>query len=189
MVEIGNKEKFNDKYRIKSTRLPFFDYSSNGIYFITICTLNKNNFFGKIKNNKVLLSGKGKIAKKHWKEIPKHYPQIFLDEFCIMPNHIHGLIQIKNVETTNLGVSYSEIIKNDLEKNNLIGLQKWKLSLIARIINQLKRTTTIEMKNKKLFFGWQARFFDQIIKNEKHYFLVKQYIRDNPKNFKNDINF
>ena len=95
------------------------------------------------------MSGKGKIAKKHWKEIPKHYPQIFLDEFCIMPNHIHGLIQIKNVETTNLGVSYSEIIKNDLEKNNLIGLQKWKLSLIARIINQFKRTTTIEMKNKK----------------------------------------
>jgi len=180
---IYNK-KFNDKYRIESTRHPNWNYSSNGIYFITICTLNKNHFFGKIIKNKVLLSEKGKIATNHWKEIVKYYPQVILEDFVIMPNHVHGLIRIKNVETTNLGVS--NINKVELNNKNSIGLEKWKSSLMAKIINQFKRTTTIEMKNKNLFFGWQSRFFDEIIKNEKHYWAIKKYIQDNPKNWEKD---
>ena len=178
------QQKFNDKYRIESTRHPNWNYSSNGIYFITICTLNKNHFFGKIIKNKVLLSEKGKIATNHWKEIVKYYPQVILEDFVIMPNHVHGLIRIKNVETTNLGVS--NINKVELNNKNSIGLEKWKSSLMAKIINQFKRTTTIEMKNKNLFFGWQSRFFDEIIKNEKHYWAIKKYIQDNPKNWEKD---
>ena len=176
--------KFNEKYRVKSARHPNHDYSSNGVYFITICTLNKNKFFGKIIDNKMKLSKKGKIAENHWKEISKHYSQIYLDDFVIMPNHIHGLIKIKNVETTNLGVS--NIDTNLLNNKNLIGLEKWKISLIVKIINQFKRTTTIEMKNKNLFFGWQSRFFDEIIKDEKHYWTIKNYIKNNPKNWEKD---
>lgn len=165
-------EKFNKKYRIKSARHPNFNYSSNGIYFITICTLNRNNFFGEITEKEIILSNRGKIAKNHWEEIPKHYPKIFLNDFIIMPNHIHGLIEIKNMKTPNVETTYQGVSNNDNNSNyfsnnykNLIASQKWKSSLIAKVINQFKRTTSIEMKSKNLFFGWQTRFFDWNIKN------------------------
>jgi putative transposase len=107
--------KFRNKYRIKSARLVGYDYSSNGAYFITICTKRKIPYFGEIIDNKMILSETGIIVKNFWLEIICHYPNICLDEFIIMPDHIHGIIIIKSkpeskmnciiVETPNLGVS------------------------------------------------------------------------------------
>jgi REP element-mobilizing transposase RayT len=96
-----------------------YDYASNGAYFITIVTKNRNHFFGKIVDHKMILNEIGKIAKKYWDEIPRHFPFIRLDEMVIMPNHIHGVLWIDKsvdavemttdviviVETPNLGVS------------------------------------------------------------------------------------
>lgn len=85
---------FRNKYRVSSTRLQTHDYSSNGYYFLTICTKNRENYFGEIVNNKMQLSKIGKTAKKFWREIPKHFPFVKLDEFVVMPNHVHGIIII-----------------------------------------------------------------------------------------------
>jgi len=80
----------------KRNRLKNYDYSNDGHYFVTICTKNRENFFGKIKDQKMFLNEIGKIAKICWLEIPKHFPNVILDEFVIMPNHIHGIIIIDN---------------------------------------------------------------------------------------------
>jgi len=88
--------KYQNKYRIESTRLPEYDYSQIGYYYITICTGNKTNYFGKIENDMVYLNEIGEIANKYWLEIPEHYPNAKLDEYIIMLNHIHGIILIKN---------------------------------------------------------------------------------------------
>lgn len=87
-------EKFKNKYRIPSARLQTWDYGSNGMYFITICTHNREHFFGKIVDGQMQLNESGKLAEKYWLEIPKHFSFIELGEFVIMPNHIHGILII-----------------------------------------------------------------------------------------------
>lgn len=76
----------------KHIRLKDWDYSSEGIYFITICCHERQSFFGKINNNEMILSEIGSIATQYWLEIPDHFAHIKLDEFVVMPNHIHGLL-------------------------------------------------------------------------------------------------
>ena len=97
-------DKFKNKYTIQSSRLQGYDYSQNGMYFVTICAKDKEHFFGEIENETMNLSDIGKIAKEYWQEISKHFPFVNLDEFVVMPNHLHGIIEIinnnqKNVET------------------------------------------------------------------------------------------
>jgi REP element-mobilizing transposase RayT len=78
----------------KQNRLKGFDYSSNGYYYITICTQERKHYFGEIVNDEINLSEIGKIAKKYWFEIPNHFPFVKLNEFIVMPNHIHGIVVI-----------------------------------------------------------------------------------------------
>lgn len=87
---------FRNKYRIGSNRCKGHDYASPGKYFITICTEQKIPYFGKIANEKITLSDYGQIAHPLWQEIPNHFPFVDLDEYIIMPDHIHGIIVIKN---------------------------------------------------------------------------------------------
>lgn len=87
-------EKFNNKYRIPSARLQTWDYGNNGLYFITICTKNRENYFGKITEGEMMLSEIGFLANKYWHEIPEHFPFMKLNEFVVMPNHVHGIIII-----------------------------------------------------------------------------------------------
>jgi|SRR3989339_1685207 len=101
--------KFRDKYRISSSRLQNWDYSDNGYYFITICTKEHKHYFGEIVGIEIRLSKIGKIVQQYWLKIPNHFPFVELDEFVVMPNHVHGIVIIKNdtpnVETPKLGVS------------------------------------------------------------------------------------
>ena len=87
-------EKFQNKYRIKTTRLQNWDYGSNAAYFVTICTQNREYYFGEIINGVMQLSEIGLLANKYWLEIPEHFPFVELDEFVVMPNHVHGIIII-----------------------------------------------------------------------------------------------
>ena len=76
----------------KNIRLKDRDYSSEGTYFITICCRERKSYFGKIENKQMNLSDIGSIASKYWIEIPQHFRHVRLDEFAIMPNHLHGIL-------------------------------------------------------------------------------------------------
>lgn len=78
----------------KSIRLKDYDYSKAGLYFITICVNNRECLFGKISNGQMELNEAGNIAYKYWKEIPKHFPHVILHEYVVMPNHVHGIIEL-----------------------------------------------------------------------------------------------
>ena len=78
----------------KLNRLKDYDYSQNGYYFVTICTKNREAWFGKIESDKMILNMFGEITKNFWVEIPKHFKNVSLDEFIVMPNHIHGIVII-----------------------------------------------------------------------------------------------
>lgn len=83
---------FKNKYRIDSMRLKGWDYKSEGIYFITICTKKRGNVFGKIIKDGIKLNKIGFIAEQYIKEIPVHHPNIILDEFIVMPDHVHMIL-------------------------------------------------------------------------------------------------
>ena len=79
----------------KSIRLKGYDYTQAGLYFITICCQNRECLFGNIINGEMILNDAGNIAKECWLAIPNHFPNVVLHEFVIMPNHIHGIIELK----------------------------------------------------------------------------------------------
>ena len=91
------QNKFQNKYRIPSTRLQTWDYGTNGAYFITICAQNREHFFGTIQNGSMQLSEIGKLAEQYWMEIPNHFSFIELGNFVVMPNHVHGILIINNI--------------------------------------------------------------------------------------------
>jgi putative transposase len=86
--------KYKNKYRIESARMPHWDYGSNALYFITICTKNRFCFFGEVVQGCMQLSEIGKLAEKYWLEIPQHFPFVILHHHVVMPNHVHGIIEI-----------------------------------------------------------------------------------------------
>ncbi len=113
----------------KRNRLPEYDYSQTGYYFVTICTKDKRNIFGKIINGEITLNKPGKIVDKYWKEIPKHFSFTEIDEYIIMPNHIHGIIIIDN--------------ENNVGDNHGCSLQTSRnMELLPRIISQYKSSAT-----------------------------------------------
>jgi len=88
-------DKFKNRYRIPSARSSNWDYSSNAAYFITICTVDRKHYLGAIIDAEMQLSSIGECAYKCWKEIPNHFPHFYLEEFVVMPNHIHGIVMIE----------------------------------------------------------------------------------------------
>ena len=90
------KEKYLGKYRIESNRKPYWDYSGNGQYFITIVTQKRKNYFGYIKNKKMILNDFGKIAYNEWKKSGQIRNEIEIKTFIIMPNHLHGIVVLNN---------------------------------------------------------------------------------------------
>lgn len=117
-------KKFRNKYRIESNRMPGWDYSANGAYFITIVTNNRKNWFGKIINEKMILSDFGKIADDEWNESFEIRNELYLDEYIIMPNHLHAIVIIKKNRKKNQTNKSNELNKfKDLHDFNILQVQ------------------------------------------------------------------
>jgi len=183
---------FKNKYRIESTRLQNWDYGWNGKYFVTIVTKGRIYFFGKIINKNMFLSKDGEFAQNLWLEIPKHFPFVILDEFVVMPNHVHGIIII---DKQNSGIGKNdENDENDgnVETQNFASLQSHQQKNrfdpqsqnFASIIRGYKIGVTKAVNN--VDFGWQPRFHDHIIRNEIEYNQIRNYIINNPAFWNND---
>jgi REP element-mobilizing transposase RayT len=156
----------------KPIRLKKHDYSTAGYYYVTICTYNRKELFGYIEDNRMVLNEYGKTTEKTWKEIPNHYPDVELDEFIVMPSHIHGVIIINNP----VGDGHARPVNKD--KNNLsviIGSYK---SAVTKRINRLNNNS----------MQWQRFFYDHIIRNDKSLDEIREYISNNPLKWDDDEN-
>ena len=165
--------KFADKYRISSSHKTNWDYSTPGLYFVTICTYRHNNFFGRIINHQMELSKMGLIINQCLIDIPKHFKNVLINESVIMPNHIHLLLELTKPNV------------NSVETRHGASLQ----ITIPKIINQFKSAVTKQINPKTVFFAWQPRYHDIIIKDEKQYFTIKNYIKNNVINWEKDKYF
>ncbi len=175
-------DKFRNKYRISSARLQNWDYGRNAAYFVTICTKNREHYFGSVQSpnlgdSTMQLSPIGKLAEKYWMEISRHFPFVQLNAFVVMPNHVHGIIVIdrNDVETPKLGVS--------TPAPNNPAAEKWKSGTLGVIINQYKRAVTINARKINPHFAWQSRYHDHIIRNNDSFELICNYILSNPENW------
>lgn len=204
-------DKFNNQYRISSARLAGYDYSQNGAYFITICTKNRNHFFGQIIDKKIVLNEIGNLAYQYWVEIPYHFPFIKLGNFVVMPNHIHGILivnkntdnfddgslqgEFKSVETLQCNVSTTTTMNEspstetspiDTIKNKKMSEISPKSGSISSIIRSYKSIVTKHVRYIDAEFEWQSRFHDHIIRNETSFNNIQNYIENNPANWKED---
>jgi REP element-mobilizing transposase RayT len=163
-------QPINLHYR-KTIRLKEYDYSSPGEYFVTLCTHQRDDIFGTIVNESVCLSPAGNIIKQYWEEIPKHFENVELDEFIIMPNHIHGII----VLTEPIGVIHESPLPMTQRQRRTMTLSK--------IIGRFKMLTAKEinlMHNAPGHPVWQRNYYEHIIRNDKDLNNIREYIVNNP---------
>lgn len=180
-------DKFNDKYRIKSARLEGYDYRNEGLYFVTICTKNRAHFFGECENGIILLNDLGKMAEDYWLAIPTHFPNVSLDEFTIMPNHIHGIVCInEKIEIERTSVETYNYTSLQMPKNPHFQKLSAPAKSLSTIIRAFKTVVTTESRKINPNFGWQPRFHDHIIRDAQSFENIKKYIINNPINWKND---
>ena len=141
----------------KNIRLKYYDYSTEGLYFVTICIKDRVEILGKIKDNNIRLTKEGSIAKNNIRNIDKIFEGVLIDEYIIMPNHIHMIIS--------------------LDGQNEVTL--------SRIVKQYKGVVT-----KQIGFSiWQKLYYENVIRNEKEYYIIKEYIQNNVINWEKDKYF
>ncbi len=185
--------KFQNKYRISSARLQNWDYGSNAAYFVTICTQNREHYFGEISDGIMQLSEMGAMANKYWSEIPEHFPFVELGEFVIMPNHVHGIIIInKPGNERNLETRHALSLPthpHQHPQHETIGQKRFQnqgKGTLSSIIGSYKSVLTKNARKIHAGFAWQSRFHDHIIRNDNSFHRIQQYILSNPQNWTKD---
>ncbi len=165
-------ELYKKRYRIDSIRIKKYDYSNPGWYFITICSSKKQPWFGWCKNERVCLSKVGEKAYQFWQKIPEHNKNVDIGEFIVMPDHMHGIIRIKDRHKS----------RRDAPWRVCTGVQGMVKGSLSVVVNQYKGSVK-RWCNQNGFdnFKWQSNYYESIIRSEKHLFNVRRYIKNNPK--------
>ena len=192
--------KYNpQKHHRRSIRLQGYDYSQEGLYFITICCQDRTHLFGEIVDGKMILNSYGEIAQKEWQNTSTIRDNVVLHEFVVMPNHFHSIIEIKFQKGNN------EIGKFQ-SPSQTVGaiIRGYKIATIKKIkdfmlFSERDNFSTGELqfaptaptapteKIKELDFKiWQRNYYEHIIRNEEAYERISDYIRDNPKRWNED---
>lgn len=183
-------EKFQNKYRIPSARLQSWDYSNEGMYFITICTKNREHYFGEIVNGQIKLSEIGQIVESEWYKTfdMRVDMNLMQDEFIVMPNHFHAILIIgeNQYNTQRRDAMHCVSTGNDTNKiqpQNKFGSQSKNL---ASIIRGFKIGVTTNARKLHADFEWQSRYHDHIIRNNESHQKIRNYIINNPAKWEED---
>ncbi|MDR2911066.1 MAG: hypothetical protein LBV47_06855, partial [Bacteroidales bacterium] len=150
-----NKYNPNLHHR-RSIRLHRYDYSQEGLYFVTVCTQNRTCLFGEITAGEMRLNETGRIVENEWIKLPERFNNVVLDIFQIMPNHFHGILQIVGA-----GSARPEINDSDTD-NNRAGEPRPYVPALGNMIAYFKYQTTkqIDLPVKL----WQRNYYEHIIR-------------------------
>jgi len=152
------------------------------MYFITICTYKRECLFGDVVDGEMLLSEVGEIAEACWQQIPDHYPQVILDGYVVMPNHVHGIIEIAGTQ----GGDDANVVG----ANNHSPLQDTTCGTsrtIGAMIRGFKIGVTKRAQNEHNLYGvWQRNYYEHIIRNERELRAIQEYITYNPAQWEED---
>ena len=187
---------YKGRYRIESARMAGWDYAAAGCYAVTICTRERGSYLGDVVKGEMHLSTMGEIVAEEWQRSAEVRPYVVLDEWVITPNHLHGIIAIgekagdaamprpdDDAETPR-DVGTVETPRRGVPTMRLPAPPRLQAGSLGAIIGQFKSVCTKRIWAAKLGdFGWQTRFYDQIIRNEESLHRIRQYIHDNPLNW------
>jgi len=201
-------DKFQNKYRITSHRYRGWNYAGDGIYFLTLNIRYHECVLGEIRNKKMALSGLGKIVKNEWLKSFEIRAELFLDEFVVMPNHLHGLIVLENkminngtnvethgraslrtIKTDKIYHHQNQQTKPEFQRKPksissfVAGFKSSSKSKVNDFIDQQNLDISKYNSENKL---WQPNYYDHIVRNEKEYWKIKNYIKNNPNNWEID---
>ncbi len=160
----------------QSIRKKGWDYASPGYYFVTMNTQAGRALFGTIVNGQVVLSEAGKIAEACWRDIPVHFPRVALDEFVIMPNHVHGILRLKGLGQPSPSPQFGKPQADSL--GTVVGAYK---AAVTREKN--RRGLKFQTRSAGASAIWHRNYWDVIIRDEKALSGIRNYIRFNPRNY------
>ena len=186
--------KYNPEiHHRRSIRIKEYDYSQEGLYFITICTFNHKCLFGYIDNYEMILNEFGKITCHEWLQTGEMRKNITLHEFVIMPNHMHGIIEIDG--STCRGTMPRALVHRGAKEEGTLQrapteqFGKPTSNTIPTIVRGYKSTVTKQINNIRKTPGqsvWQRSYYEHVIRNEKSYNRIIEYIRYNPEKWLKD---
>ncbi|QDU09039.1 transposase [Gimesia aquarii] len=154
--------------RRKMIRLPRYDYSQAGFYFLTICTQNSLSLFGEIQDGVMNLNSAGEMVQKWWGKVEEKFPDMTLHEFVVMPNHLHGIVEISRRDKTDVGDDDSPTVAK--------AVQWFKTMSMNEYIRGVKQNGWPRF-SKRL---WQRNYYEHIIRDEEAYYEIAEYIKTNP---------
>lgn len=187
-----------DKHHRRSIRLQGYDYSQAGLYFITICCEDRICRFGQVENGTMILNKYGQIAYNEWMKTPEIRPNVKLHEFVVMPNHIHGIIQLLDIGRGELHSPDDNELHSPDDKlhspDDNRGVCKTPLrgpsQTIGAIVRGYKSSVTKQINLLRAFDTpiklWQRNYHDHIIRNEQSYQRISEYIKNNPAKWDDD---
>ena len=196
-------DKFQNKYRIPSARAVWHDYN-DGDYFITICTKNREHYFGEIVNGEMILNDLGIKLNELIVEIPSHHPYAKTPVYQIMPNHLHLIVCIDGSHVAvcrdvpnRTDVACRDAAGRDaacrdaachVSTTNNIKMQEIadQCGLLSTAMGGMKSALTNHARSNKIPFGWQTRFHDHIIRDQEEWERIANYIENNPVSWEND---
>ncbi len=171
--------RFNpDIHHRRSVRLGDYDYSGAGVYFVTVCVAGRECLFGELAGGAVRLSDAGLAVTDCWLSIPHHFPQADLDEYIVMPNHVHGIIVVDGRGTAcraQTAESFGRPVTGSL----------------ATIIRSFKSAATKRINTQRDNPGvpvWQRSYYEHVIRDDRELAGIRQYIFDNPARWETDEN-
>lgn len=188
-----------NKYRVESRRLKGWDYQSPAEYFVTIDTKGMVEWFGEVKERQAVCNEIGQMARRIWMEIPNHHKNVALDDFVIMPNHLHGIVVLcchldcdvaredSLGSDANIRVATENNVKSYGGATNLHNPMLSRRSL-GYIVRWYKGRVSFEIHKQNPDFAWQPRFYDHIIRNDNELNRIREYIRNNPLRWEIDHN-
>ena len=192
---------YRDKYRVESARYTQWNYAANGFYFVTICTKNRHHYFGEITGveTRMSLSKMGEIANRFWFEIPQQFSFVRLDEFVVMPNHVHGILEIAqprrdaiyrvspDLTNNTMDNAMNQDVMNRVSTGGATGVSNPMVGQdsLSSVIRWYKGRVAFESRQieSAVPFAWQTRFHDRIIRDESECNRIRQYVRDNLSNW------
>ena len=166
--------------RRKQIRLRGYDYSLPGAYFITLCTKDRKNRLARVVNSRARRSAIGEAVSRCWKEIPDHQTGVEVDEFVVMPNHVHGVVVIldSSMQAENSG----RRVQLNTPTGNRFSRISPKAGSLGVIVRTFKAAVTTWCRaNGFPEFAWQRGFYEHIIRDEHSLQRIREYIDANPR--------
>ncbi|PIV22510.1 MAG: hypothetical protein COZ69_14485 [Deltaproteobacteria bacterium CG_4_8_14_3_um_filter_45_9] len=157
----------------KVIRLREYDYSQAGGYFITICTYNREYLFGQVANHQMMLNKTGETVKQWWLKLEDKFINVKLDNYVVMPNHIHGIIVV--IEKDKVGAIHELPLQS--------GMIMRRQMLIPKTVGYFKMNSAKYINRLRGAMGyplWQRNYYEHVIRNENELYRITDYIKNNP---------